>query len=50
MQVIVPLSNSEILAGSPSAGYIATTINEVRSGCMRIRHRLCICIIVCLDM
>ena len=30
MQVIVPLSNSEILAGSPSAGYIATTINEVK--------------------
>ena len=29
MQVIVPLSNSEILAGSPSGGYIATTINEV---------------------
>ena len=34
VQVIVPISNSEILAGSPSAGYIATTINEVRHICM----------------
>ena len=38
MQVIVPLANDEILAGSPSAGYIATTINEVRLSCILSMH------------